>query len=83
MNKLERALKRMNFLPLPTAQLRRFAEQYPVMTDGQLTVAQTEAVLRMLNTHYHACKAEAAAEICASKEVWSNKDQCFYDLKRG
>lgn len=81
--KLDRALKRVNFLPLATAQLRRFAQQQPIMTDGQLTTAQIEALLRMLDTHYHYVARETTQKICAEKEVWSDADQCFYDLKRG
>lgn len=83
MTKLDRALRRMNFLPLATAHLRRFAEQQPIMTGGQLTTAQLEAVLRMLDAHYHQVSSEVAQKICAEKEVWSNDDQCFYELTRG
>lgn len=83
MNKLERALSRMNFLPLATAHLRRFAVHHPIVADGELTVTQTEAVLRMLDVHYHYVTKETAQQICADKEVWSDADQCFYDLTRG
>ncbi len=83
MNKLERALKRVNFLPQATAHLRRFASQHPIMTSGELTVAQTESLVRMLDAHYHSVRKETSQQICADKEVWSDADQCFYDLVRG
>ena len=83
MNKLDKALKRLNFLPLPAKELREFAETQVIFRDAKLTVNQLEQLLRMLDVHYYYVAKRTCAKICAEKEVWSDADQCFYDLTRG
>lgn len=80
MTKLDKALKRLNFLPLPTKELREFAQTQAIFSDGTLTVNQLEHLLRMLDHHAHVVRKRAAEEFCKQGEVWSDEDQCFYEV---
>lgn len=80
MSKLEKALQRLNFLPLPTKELREFAQTQAIFSDGKLTVNQLEQLLRMLDHHAHVIRKRAAEEFCTVGEIWSDKDQCFYEV---
>ncbi|WP_020395382.1 hypothetical protein [Thiolinea disciformis] len=75
--KRNRAFKNKNYLPSKHAHL---SKAIPDTLVDMLTSKQLEAVIEVMDNYYHQSKREAIKNILAEKEVWSDEDQCFYDL---
>ena len=65
------------------ADLKTFLANEREFLNAGLTSDQLITVLKTMDTYRLKVIGDAKDRIVADKEVWSDKDQCFYNLIRG